>query len=378
MAEEKKRENPELPPRQDVNYSDYADSLAYYLKDVNHYPPLKPEEQEQLCLEIDDCMKKLRRQLCMFGSVIHEHIRLLTNCLENNLNPADCFLLSSLLPDAENVSRSSFHSRCPSLGLLLPKLAVWRDEIQNACTVLEQDFAAGVRTDAARENVQRVLEKYDIAGDRLEEFVQIILGYVRLLVPDFDLDSRFEPDKKSIPEEQFKLVEFRLLMPREMFTGAIENLLIEYRNLKELQQKMIKANLRLVISIAQNYRNRGILFNDLIQEGNLGLLKALEKYDFKLKNKFSTYASWWIKHNISRAIAEQSRVIRIPAHMIQTMNQILWCEQRFIQLKIVNDKVKLTGHDPIFQHRGIVIYKMQLNIGILADKLGHILRQNQG
>ena len=64
----------------------------------------------------------------------------------------------------------------------------------------------------------------------------------------------------------------------------------------------------------------------------MGLLKALEKFDFNLKNKFSTYASWWIKHNITRAIAEQSRVIRIPAHMLQTMNAINWAEQRFIQM----------------------------------------------
>ena len=127
------------------------------------------------------------------------------------------------------------------------------------------------------------------------------------------------------------MLEDRFLMTLTEFTGYIRELLDTHEQLQELRQKMIEANLRLVISIAQKYRNRGLPFNDLIQEGNLGLLRALEKFDFRLGNKFSTYASWWIKHNISRSIAEQSRVIRIPAHMVHAINSMTWAEQRFIQ-----------------------------------------------
>ena len=134
-----------------------------------------------------------------------------------------------------------------------------------------------------------------------------------------------------VDHQRQNLLEERFLMTLPELTEAIRKLLETHETLQQFRQKMIEANLRLVISIAQKYRNRGLPFNDLIQEGNLGLLRALEKFDFRLGNKCSTYASWWIKHNISRSIAEQSRVIRIPAHMVHAINSMTWAEQRFIQ-----------------------------------------------
>ena len=112
---------------------------------------------------------------------------------------------------------------------------------------------------------------------------------------------------------------------------ALQTLRESRDRLDALNRRMAEANLRLVISIAGKYRESTVPLNDLIQEGNLGLMVAVRRFDFKLGNKFSTYAGWWIKHYILRALAEQSRVIRLPRHMIQAIQNMNKAEQRFIQ-----------------------------------------------
>ena len=165
------------------------------------------------------------------------------------------------------------------------------------------------------------------------------IGKVNLLTPDEEVRLAQDMGAGDAAEEQWAEIEKARKNGEDYPLSAEEEAAIQkaIRRGKAAKQRLAEANLRLVVSIAKRYVGRGMLFLDLIQEGNLGLIKAVEKFDYTKGYKFSTYATWWIRQAITRAIADQARTIRIPVHMVETINKVIRVSRQLLQE---------LGHDP--------------------------------
>ena len=146
------------------------------------------------------------------------------------------------------------------------------------------------------------------------------------------LETLHEIEKAYLhARRRIRLVEAETLVPAEELREGVKLLDLAEERVKRGKAELVEANLRLVVSIAKKYTNRGLQFLDLIQEGNIGLMKAVDKFEYKRGYKFSTYATWWIRQAITRAIADQARTIRIPVHMIETINKLIRTSRHLVQ-----------------------------------------------
>ena len=186
------------------------------------------------------------------------------------------------------------------------------------------------------------VEKIDLSvpeGVSVEDPVRMYLkeiGKVPLLSADEEIELAQKMEAGSVAVEKIPLLKERLAetgdeQEKEEIQAEIKALQLDVDRGSDAKKRLAEANLRLVVSIAKRYVGRGMLFLDLIQEGNLGLIKAVEKFDYRKGYKFSTYATWWIRQAITHAIADQARTIRIPVHMVETINKLIRVSRQLLQ-----------------------------------------------
>ena len=303
------------------------DPIRMYLTQMGEIPLLTREEEIFLAKQIEVTRRRFRRALLSCDFAMNFAFETLSQVNRGEL-PFDRTIKVSM---TESLEKEQILGRMPHN---LSTVASIRERDLTDFAMArslgldsEQGLEIRRQIDERRRRSLTLLEEMSLRTQRLqpcmkrlEQIAARMLDLQDQINNLKDLSSA-EDERVSMQKELHDLIDLTLETPNSLGV-KMENLALRYEEYEQAMRDLSGGNLRLVVSIAKKYRNRGLTFLDLIQEGNTGLMRAVDKYEYRRGYKFSTYATWWIRQAITRAIADQARTIRIPVHMIETMSRL--------------------------------------------------------